>query len=132
MASIRRKETWPQVIGRLEYVNGRLEYLPPCGERQQRIVIDVATEINLWARARTGFVVGGNEAGMKLGDDARGADVAVWRATGKPASSGFAREAPILVMTSSATIELDAAASIPEHPELPALVPRVSDFYRQL
>ncbi len=31
-------ETWPRVVGRLEWVNGRLLYMPPCGDRQQDTV----------------------------------------------------------------------------------------------
>lgn len=84
--------------GRLEYVDGRLEYMPPCGEMQQRIVVDVVFELATWARRVGGYVVGTNEAGMRLGRDTRAADVAVWRAVNRPASSGFAREAPILAV----------------------------------
>jgi len=29
-----RMETWPAITGRLEFVEGRLLYLPPCGDRQ--------------------------------------------------------------------------------------------------
>src|SRR5438552_3851424 len=45
-----RPETWPRVPGRLEYVAGRLEFMPPCGEIQQRVTVDVATELNVWRR----------------------------------------------------------------------------------
>ena len=38
----------------------------------------VATLVN-WVRAHPEFVVGTNEAGMRLGDDTRAADAAVWR-----------------------------------------------------
>jgi hypothetical protein len=61
---VERLETWPLVEGRLEYVGGRLEFMPPCGEMQQRVAIDVATELNIWRRAHPEFIVGGNEAGM--------------------------------------------------------------------
>ena len=91
-----RPETWPQVPGRLEYVGGRLEYMPPCGEIQQRVTVDVVTELNIWRRAHPELVLGSNEAGMLLDGEVRGADVAVWRAT--PAQPGFARVAPILVV----------------------------------
>ena len=29
-----RVETWPRIDGRLEWVEGRLLFMPPCGERQ--------------------------------------------------------------------------------------------------
>ena len=29
-----RLEMWPRIDGRLEWVEGRLLYMPPCGERQ--------------------------------------------------------------------------------------------------
>jgi Uma2 family endonuclease len=92
-----RPETWPAVTGRLEYVGGRLEYMPPCGEVQQRIAADVVTELNLWRRQHPKFVVGGNEAGMLLGSEVRAADAAVWR-DAQPASEGFARVPPVLAV----------------------------------
>ena len=70
--------------------------MPPSGEVQQRIVVDVLTELNLWRRQRPGFVVGGNEAGMLLGGEVRAADAAVWPQG--PASGGFARTAPLLAV----------------------------------
>jgi Uma2 family endonuclease len=91
-----RPQTWPPVTGRLEFVDGRLEYMPPSGEVQQRTVVDVLTELNLWRREHAGFVVGGNEAGMLLGGEVRAADAAVWRDS--PASEGFARTAPLLAV----------------------------------
>jgi Uma2 family endonuclease len=92
-----RHETWPRVVGRLEYVGGRLEYTPPCGKNQQRVAVDVATELNVWRRAHPEFVVGGNEAGMLLGGEVRGADAAVWRA-GEPSGNDFARTPPVLAV----------------------------------
>ena len=91
-----RPETWPEVTGRLEFVGGRLEYMPPCGEMQQRTAADVLTELNLWRRTQPQFVVGGNEAGMLLGGEVRAADAAVWR--NAPAGEGFARTAPLLAV----------------------------------
>src|SRR5690349_13941988 len=91
-----RPETWPEVVGRLEYVNGRIEYMPLCGEVQQRTVADVVTELNQWARGQEDFVVGANEAGMLLGGEVRAADAAVWKKT--PGTPGFARVPPILAV----------------------------------
>jgi Uma2 family endonuclease len=89
--------TWPVVSGRLEYVNGRLLYMPPCGDVQQDVCTDVTTALRLWARRHPGFRVGSNEAGMVLGGDTRAADVAVWRRTG-PSQPGYSRVAPVLAV----------------------------------
>jgi Uma2 family endonuclease len=91
-----RLETWPDAPGRYEFVEGRLEYMPPCGEIQQSVAVEVLTELNNWRRATPGFTVGGNEAGMVLGRDVRAADAAVW-AHKKP-SQGLARTPPILAV----------------------------------
>lgn len=89
-----RLDTWPAIDGRLEYVEGRLRFMPPCGDDQQDTAADVATELNLWRRAHEEFVVGTNEAGMKLGDDVRGADAAVWRRSDLGESTGGLRRSP--------------------------------------
>jgi hypothetical protein len=67
--------TWPQVAGRLEFVDGRIQYIPPCGEVQQDVATDATITLGLWARDRPEFVVGSNEAGMIIGDEVRAADV---------------------------------------------------------
>jgi len=92
-----RLETWPRVEGRLEWVDGRLLYMPPCGDRQQDTVSDlVATLIN-WVRSHPQLVVGTNEAGMLLADDVRAADAAVWRRADCGAYSGGVRRVrPVL------------------------------------
>ena len=82
--------------------------MPPCGEVQQRVVVDVVTELNLWRRAHPDFVVGSNEAGMLLDGEVRGADAAIWHATAQ-AEPGFARVPPILaVEVTGVDDELDA------------------------
>jgi Uma2 family endonuclease len=94
-----RVETWPVVQGRLEYVQGRLLFMPPCGDDQQKTVADITTEVCSWGRARAGFDVGTNEAGMVLGGEVRGADVAVWRsAEAGPGTGGFLRVPPVLAV----------------------------------
>ncbi len=92
-------ETWPRVEGRLEWVAGRLLYMPPCGEEQCFTVADATTVLGIWCRERPGFVVGTNEAGLRLGDDTRGADAAIWRRAdmGK-VHSGFSRVVPVLAV----------------------------------
>jgi len=72
-------ETWPRVEGRLEWVEGRLLYMPPCGDVQQLVAASAVGILVPWGRERPGFVVGGNEAGMLLAGDVRGAEAAVWR-----------------------------------------------------
>ena len=89
--------TWPSVDGRLEYYEGALWFMPPSGEDQQEVVSDVVTELTLWRRQHPDFVVGANEAGMKLGGDVRAADVAVWRRTAVR-GRGLRRTPPILAV----------------------------------
>lgn len=91
--------TWPVVVGRLEYVGGRLLYMPPCGHVQQLTAVDVSFVLRAWSAAHPELVVGGNEAGMVLGGDTRAADAAVWRrADVAPPSSGFPRVPPLLAV----------------------------------
>jgi Uma2 family endonuclease len=71
--------TWPRVEGRIEYVKGRLLYMPPCGELQSYTVADVVAALLPWVRAHREFNLGTNEAGMLLQGDARGVDVGIWQ-----------------------------------------------------
>ena len=94
-----RLETWPRVAGRLEWVAGRLLYMPPCGERQSWTVADAVGTLFNWARGHPGFVLGTNEPGILLRDDVRAADAAIWRrANARPASPGVARVPPLLAV----------------------------------
>jgi Uma2 family endonuclease len=94
-----RPETWPRVEGRLEWVEGRLLYMPPCARLQRETVADVVATLVLWSRARPGFTVGTNEAGMRLGDDTRAADAGVWRRSDPGARhAGLSRAAPVLAV----------------------------------
>ena len=74
-----RLETWPRVAGRLEYVEGRLLFSPPSGDVQQDVVTDVVITLGAWTRTRAGFVLGTNEAGMRLAGSTRAADAALSR-----------------------------------------------------
>lgn len=56
--------------------------------------MDVAFVLRSWSEAHPEFVVGGNEAGMKLGGDVRAADVAVWRVNAATPRSGRIRTVP--------------------------------------
>jgi Uma2 family endonuclease len=92
-----RLETWPRVEGRLEWVGGRLLYMPPCGVLQAQAVADLVFTLVSWVRQYPDFVVGTNEPGIRLGDATRAADAAVWRRTalGRP-EPVFAHVPPLL------------------------------------
>ena len=92
-------ETWPRLDGRLEWVAGRLLYMPPCGDRHQDTVTDVVVALGSCVRAHREFVVASGEAGMLLGEDARGADAAIWRrADLGPYTGAFRGTPPILAV----------------------------------
>ena len=87
-------ETWPRVAGRLEYLDGRLLYMPPCGDHQQDTVADVVITLGSWTRTHPGFVLGTNEAGMRLRGAVRAADAAIWRHSDAGPRSGRVRLRP--------------------------------------
>lgn len=86
--------TWPEVEGRLEWVEGRLLYMPPCADTQQEVAADIVFVLRSWSEKHPEFVVGGNEAGMKLGADIRAADAAVWRRSEAGPAAGRLRHVP--------------------------------------
>jgi Uma2 family endonuclease len=91
--------SWPRIDGRLEWVGGRLLYMPPCGWVQQGVSVSVVTVLGQWQEERPEFFVGGNEAGMILGKDVRGAEGAVWRRDAVfPLTGGYMRVPPILAV----------------------------------
>jgi Uma2 family endonuclease len=91
--------TWPLVEGRLEYVGERLLFMAPSGGLQQQTAGDLLAELVGWARDRADFVVGGNEAGMLLGGEARAADGAVWkRSSLGPPDHRLPRVPPLLAV----------------------------------
>lgn len=89
-----RPETWPQVAGRLECVEGRLLFTPPSGDLQQDTTTDVVITLGAWVRAHPDFVLGTNEAGMRLAGSTRAADAAIWRRSDLGAYSGGLRRVP--------------------------------------
>jgi Uma2 family endonuclease len=98
--------TWPSVEGRLEYVEGRLLYMLPCADAQQYVATDATFILRSWAQTHDGFVVGSNEAGMKLGDSVRAADVAVWRRSDEGTVTGHVQHvAPVLAVEVAGTDE---------------------------
>ena len=89
--------TWPRVEGRLEFVRGRLLFMPPCGDEQGDVAIDVALILRTWTQTHSDYIVSGNEAGMLLGGEVRGADAAVWhRRDAAVRTGGYRRTPPIL------------------------------------
>jgi Uma2 family endonuclease len=91
--------TWPVLDGQLEFVNGRLLYMPPSGDEQQDTVADVTTELGLWSRAHPEFLVSTNEAGLHLGRDVRAVDACVYRrADAGPYTGGLRRVPPVLAV----------------------------------
>lgn len=94
-----RPATWPRIAGRLEYVDGRLLFMPPCGDVQQFTVTDVVITLGAWVRAHPEFRLGTNEAGMRLHGATRAADAAVWRrADIGDAHGGLPRVPPVLAV----------------------------------
>jgi Uma2 family endonuclease len=91
--------TWPEAEGRLEWLEGRLLYMPPCADVQQYVAVDVVHILRSWSDSHPDFVVGRNEAGMKLGSDIRAADAAVWlRSEVWPPVGRLMSVAPILAV----------------------------------
>ena len=86
--------TWPPVAGRLEYVDGKLWFMPPCGDEQQDVVADVVVILGGWVRQHSGFVLGTNEAGMRIGGVTRAADAAIWHKQDATPRGGGLRVAP--------------------------------------
>jgi Uma2 family endonuclease len=104
-----RLETWPRVEGRLEYVDGKLLYMPPPGDRQQDTCADVVGVLAAWRKTRAGFIVGGNEAGIQLGGEIRGADAAVWRRGDLGTyEGGLRRVAPVLAVEVAGKYDTEA------------------------
>jgi Uma2 family endonuclease len=105
-------ETWPVLAGRLEYVDGRLLYMPPCGDTQQDTVTDVVVTLGIWSRAHPEFVLGTNEAGMHLGGATRAADAALWRVADLDAYRGGLRRVPPVLAVEVAGADGDAEADL--------------------
>ena len=108
-------QTWPQVVGRLEYVDGQLLYMPPCVDSQQDTVTDVVITLGKWVRQHPEFVLGTNEAGMRLQGATRAADAAVWRRKDLGAyEGGFRRVPPVLAVEVAGIDEGDSEIALRE------------------
>ena len=86
--------SWPRVDGRLEYVDGRLLFMPPWGELQQDTATDVTITLGAWVRAHRTYLLGTNEAGMRLAGETRAADAAIWRRADVGAQTSKLRRVP--------------------------------------
>jgi Uma2 family endonuclease len=94
-----REETWPRVVGFLEFVGGRLLYMPPSGDRQLMTGADVLGVLGQWRKEHREFMVGGLDAGMIRDRETRGADAAVWRRSEVgPLTGGYVRVPPLLAV----------------------------------
>jgi hypothetical protein len=71
--------------------------MPPCADIQQDVAVDLIYTLRSWSATSKEFVVGGNEAGMKLGSDIRAADAAIWSSVGAGPSMGRLRHTPPLL-----------------------------------
>jgi Uma2 family endonuclease len=110
-----RLETWPPVVGRLEHVDGRLWFMPPCGDFQQDTTTDVVITLGAWIRKDREFVLGTNEAGMRLGGATRAADAAIWRREDLGAySGGLRRVPPVLAVEVAGLDEGDSEPALRE------------------
>jgi len=107
-----RLETWPVLAGRLEYVDGRLLFMPPCGDTQPDTVTDVVVTLGTWVRAHPEFVLGTNEAGMHLGGATRAADAALWRVADLGAYHGGLRRVPPVLAVEVAGADGDAESNL--------------------
>ena len=66
---------------------------------QQGVSVSAVGILDRWLDEHPEFFVGGNEAGMILGKDVRGAEAAVWRRDAvDPRTTGYVRVPPILVI----------------------------------
>lgn len=105
-----RLETWPKVVGRLECVDGRLLYMPPCGDLQQDTVTDVVVTLGAWVRSHPEWVLGTNEAGIRLRGATRAADAAIWRRADLGSyHGGLRRVPPILAVEVAGDDEVEEA-----------------------
>lgn len=82
----------------MEYVDGKLLYLPPCADEQAEVVSGVVYELVSWTKQHPDYVVGTNEAGMLLGKSVRGADAAIWQRDDEHVSGTLRRTPPVLAV----------------------------------
>lgn len=105
-----RLETWPRIDGRLEVIDDRLLYMPPCADEQQETVTDVVIALGGWVRAHRELVLGTNDAGMRLGGATRAADAAIWRRADVGATTGALRRHPPVLAVEVAGVDESESA----------------------
>lgn len=94
-----RPQTWPRLDGRLEFVAGELLFMPPGADFQQDVSAETIRLLGNWSVLHPDYVVAGNEAGMLLGGEVRGADAAVWKRGRVGTHRGtFRRVPPVLAV----------------------------------
>ena len=71
--------------------------MPPCSDVQQDVVADVVVTLGAWVRGHPEFVLGTNEAGMRLGGATRAADAAIWSRRQLGGYTGQLRKVPPLL-----------------------------------
>ena len=73
--------------------------MPPCADFQEDVSAETVRLLGNWSVLHPEYVVAGNEAGMLLGGEVRGADVAVWKRSRLGAYKGtFRRVPPVLAV----------------------------------
>lgn len=73
--------------------------MPPCSDTQQDTAADVVITLGAWVRQHPDFVLGANEAGIRLAGATRAADAALFRRTAVGAQKGRLRDvAPVLAV----------------------------------
>lgn len=86
--------------------------MPPCGGTQAKVVVNVCRLLGAWTREHPQFVDGTDEVGIKLGEDRRGADYAIWRKKERGRLRGFARVPPLLAVEVEGEEEPDQARAL--------------------
>jgi len=87
--------------------------MPPCGDFQQDTATDVVITLGKWVRQHPEFVLGTNEAGMRLQGATRAADAAVWRRKDLGAyQGGFRRVSPVLAVEVAGADEGDSEIAL--------------------
>ena len=73
--------------------------MPPSGGIQQVVAASVVGILDRWIDSHSEYVVGGNETGMLLAGEVRGAEAAVWPRAALPGiPEGYIRMPPVLAV----------------------------------
>src|SRR3972149_5101849 len=129
--------TWPKVEGALEYVGGRLLYMPPTGDIQQDVAGAVAGLLDRWVDEQPELVFGANGAGMVLGGEQGEPELrekAAWYLSRgvKVVWLVLSDTREVVVLDTAGESRHRAGQSLPPCPELPGLAPEVGLLSRRL